>query len=450
MAENKLSRAAGLDANSECISASLDLFSAPLKDVSLERCYYQELWPTPPLSDGANMISFHIPVSEDYTDASESLVQLAVKIQKADGSDGAAQTTADSYGLINLPVSSLFQSVNIRLNDTLVTDSFGTYPFTSFLQVLLNYGHESRKTRLRLCGWVDDTDPTAKDAETATDTGFKTRADWTTGAKVLHLLGPVFSGIFNQQRLLPPLLPIYIDFIKSTNEFAIIRSKAGANYQYKIISMKMLIRRVRPTASTKLTIEKQLQSRPARYPITHSYCKPMFIPEKTVNISFSDIWTGSNVPKFCLLALMRQSDFNGNYETSPFYFSPNKMKSMSISFGGFTYPSLEFKPDFKANGQWLRSYYSLMLNSFKLDSANMVTYDLFATYFTLWIIDLGQFSLAATDHVTAKNELSARLDINFEDSASTTAPALVCLMYAENDQEIQIDKNRVITKDFVC
>ena len=89
------------------------------------------------------MISFHIPVSEDYMDPSESLVQLAVKIQKADGTDGGAQTTADSYGLINMPVSSLFQSVNIRLNDSLVTDSFGTYGFTSFFQTLLNFPIEN-------------------------------------------------------------------------------------------------------------------------------------------------------------------------------------------------------------------------------------------------------------------------------------------------------------------
>ena len=447
--ENKLSRAAGLDANSECIHAALDLFSSPVKDVSLERCYYQEVWPTPPLSDGANMISFHIPTSEEYTDASECLVQLSVEVNKADGANGpATQTSGDSYGLINMPLTSLFQNVNIRLNDTLVSDSFGTYPFLCQWQTLLNYGHESRKTRLRLCGWTDDFDPSIKDATTASS--FKDRAAWTSGANVAHFIGPIFSGIFNQQRLLPSLLPIYIDFILAKPEFAITRSKADENYTFKIKTMKLLIRRVQPTASTKLSIERQLQTRPAIYPITHSYCKPLFIPQKTVTFSIPDIWSGTNVPKFCMISLLKLTDFNGDYTTSPFTFSPNRVKSLSISFGGYTYPSLEFKPDWSNNGQWLRSYYSLMLNSFKLDAANMITYDVYAKWYTTFVIETGQFSLSATDHTSTKTELSARLDINFESEAATLNPALVALMYCEHDNSIMIGKNRVITKDYVC
>ena len=65
-------------------------------------------------------------------------------------------------------------------------------------------------------------------------------------------------------------------------------------------------------------------------------------------------------------------------------------------------------------------------------------------------IETGQFSLSATDHTSTKTELSARLDINFESEAATLNPALVALMYCEHDNSIMIDKNRVITKDYVC
>lgn len=138
--ENKLNQAAGLDPAGECVSAALDIFSGPLVETAIERCYYSEIHPITPVSDTQSTVSFHVPSSEDFTDLSESWVSVKIKIDQINATtaavtNGAAQTATDSYGLLNQPAASLFSSVNVRLNDTLLSDSYATYPYLSYLQV---------------------------------------------------------------------------------------------------------------------------------------------------------------------------------------------------------------------------------------------------------------------------------------------------------------------------
>ena len=145
--------------------------------------------------------------SEDFTDLSESWIKLKVKITTT-GTAGddrgkqiacGAQTETNSYALVNQPISSLFQSVNIRLNDSLLSDNYGNYPYLSYLTSIFNYSSDVRNTRLRLAGFCTDLDPDANTAHGAAPaSSFKTRAGWTTAAAQPTFIGPIFHGLFHQ------------------------------------------------------------------------------------------------------------------------------------------------------------------------------------------------------------------------------------------------------------
>ena len=49
---------------------------------------------------------------------------------------------------VNNWLHSLFSQVDVHLNDTLVTPSSNTYPFRSYVETLLSYGAEAKKTQL--------------------------------------------------------------------------------------------------------------------------------------------------------------------------------------------------------------------------------------------------------------------------------------------------------------
>ena len=57
-------RVAGIDESRECVSSSLDLFSDPLVEASIDHTYFSVINPLAPLSDSSSQISFQIPPCE--------------------------------------------------------------------------------------------------------------------------------------------------------------------------------------------------------------------------------------------------------------------------------------------------------------------------------------------------------------------------------------------------
>ena len=451
----KLSRAAGLDSTTECISSSLELFSKPYMDVSLDRCYYSEIQPTTAISDTANMISFLIPPSQDFSDLSESYVELKVQILKPDGTKTDAQAATDSYALINQPVSSLFSSVNVRLNDQLLSDSYGTHPYKAYLQTILNFGSDA-SARLELMGYVPDLTPTTMEAHSAAPaTSFKKRGEWMAESNIRTFIGPIHHDLFNQNRLLIPLIPLHLDFIKVSDSFGILRNKDktatdNTDYKFKITSMKLMIRRVKTTPSVKLNIERQLETKPAIYPLNQTSVKPLFIDANQKTATFENCFGGKGIPRLCLLMLCRQSAYRGAYKENPFMWEHNNLTSLKISFNGLSYPNPEFRPQYTVSEgkNWTREFYSLMNNTLKLDQGSFITYELFKKYYCIYNLDLGHFTSTLLDHTLPRQDVSARLDITFDPSQTNTA-ALVAMLYTEHDCELRITSSRSVEKDYI-
>ena len=207
MMNSKLTHASGVVAE-ECISGSLDVFSPPIMETAVDTTYMTEHLPTNAITDSANSISFHIEGSQDMCDLAESTVQVRCKICKSDGSILDAFTapegtpsSGNSVGFIQMPVTSLFSSLVFRLNDQLLSDSFSTYPFVSYIQTLLNFSSDARKSRLQLMGFYEDLDPTVTACHAAApSSGYKTRASLTARGRQATFIGPIFHGLFSQSR----------------------------------------------------------------------------------------------------------------------------------------------------------------------------------------------------------------------------------------------------------
>ena len=62
--DKKIVRVAGIDESRKCVSSSLDLFSDPLVEASIDHTYFSVINPLAPLSDSSSQISFQIPPCE--------------------------------------------------------------------------------------------------------------------------------------------------------------------------------------------------------------------------------------------------------------------------------------------------------------------------------------------------------------------------------------------------
>ena len=79
-----------------------------------------------------------------YLDLNNSRLHVLAKITKADGTNIDANTA----GLINLTLHSMYREIGMELNGRNVGDTSQLYPYGSVLDSLLNFCKEVQETRL--------------------------------------------------------------------------------------------------------------------------------------------------------------------------------------------------------------------------------------------------------------------------------------------------------------
>ena len=444
----------------ECASSCLDLWSKPLVETAVLGSYISEYEPSNGLVESSNSIQFRIPSSSDFTDLSQSYFMLKVKITKSTGADlsqfvqtdaaAVPPTVNNSVAFVQNVANSIFSNLSFRVNEELLSDSFGTQHYTSYMQQILNYSEPARKSRLTLLGWSDDENPSSNDAAAAAaSTGYKKRAEWTAESKEATFISNIFTPLCSQDRYLLPYTPLFFEWTKSTPEFCLHSNAPTPNFKYKITSMRMNIRRIKVQASVKMAIENKLVKQPALYPIRYAFCKPLFIDQGLKSVSWEDVFNGRNIPNCCAISFVTQESFRGTQTTSPYNFETFQLSHLRMTIDSEIQPSpVGFYPEYVAakRKNWTKEYLSLQNDEIKLNDGKFITYSNFATGNAIYFFNFGREYSQGQDCTEPKMPGRVRLDVNFN-SASNNA-ALTALIYTESDEIIAIDSQRRVTRDF--
>ena len=138
----------------EGVKSELDLFAVPPTQTSIEHGGWIEHQPITSLDSGGP-IEFVVPGAGDaYIDLANTYLLVRAKVVRGVGTDIADDTPVAP---VNNWLHSLFSQVDVHLNDTLVTPSSNTYPFRAYVETLLSYGAEAKKTQLTSQLWYKDT-----------------------------------------------------------------------------------------------------------------------------------------------------------------------------------------------------------------------------------------------------------------------------------------------------
>ena len=96
-----------------------------------------------------------IPGTGDaYLDLANTYLRIRAKVVRGVGTDLAPDTPVAP---VNNWLHSIISKVDVCLNDTLVTPSSNTYPFRAYVDTVLSYGAEAKKTQLISQLWYKDT-----------------------------------------------------------------------------------------------------------------------------------------------------------------------------------------------------------------------------------------------------------------------------------------------------
>ena len=364
-----------------CVKSELDLFTVPPTQTVIEKGQFVEFHPLSSVKDGGP-IEFSISGSgEEYMDFSASHIHVKVKVLKA---DGKVLTDADSVAPVNLFLHSLFSQVDVSLNERNISSSTNTYPYRAYIETLLNYGEDAKKSLLTCEGFFKDTQPEKIDfkADDA-DVGLIKRSKLIEDSQTVDLIGQLHCDIFQQNRLMINMVDIKIKMIRSKPEFCLVSPTTG--YKVVLEHASMFIRKVKVNPAVSIAHAKALEKTSCKYPIDRVICKTYSISKGSYSFLQDNVFLGL-MPKRVILTCIDNAAMNGDYLKNPFLFSHHDANFVSIYVDGQPVPTKPLELNF-SSGNYTRAYYSLF-SGFHNDKGIYLSQEEYANGHVLYAFDL--------------------------------------------------------------
>lgn len=421
----------------ECVKSELDLFALPSTQTSIESGQWIHYKPISSLSDDGP-IEFQVPgTGDDYIDLSHTLIHIKAKITQAEGGESIAVAPVNNW------LHSLFNQLDIYLNQKLISPPNNTYAYRAYIENLLNYGPAAKKSHLTCGLWYEDT-PGKMDVTDDSNEGFRIRKN--IARSEIEMIGHLHADIFNQDKFLINGVSMGVKLVRSREVFNLMSPSAATKFKVTINDASLIIRRARINPSVLLAHEKVLASTTAKYPITRAEVKVLTIPSDIQGKTLDNIFLGQ-VPKRCIVGFVNNSAFNGNLASNPFNFDNFNISSFSLYVDGQQVPSKTLQPSF-SNKIYTTAYHTLFSGTgiHFLNEGNDISIENYPLGNCLMAFDLTpDLSANSSAHWNLIRHGSVRLEVRFETPLTKT---INCIVYAEFDNIIEINKNRDVSVDY--
>jgi len=429
------------------MKTELDLFSLPPTQTSIEKSDWIEYKPIASLTDDAP-IDFSIPgFGEEYLDLSHTLLSVKLKIIQSDGSDlpKETDTVAVNVAPVNNFLHSLFDQVDIFLNQKLVSTSTSNYMYRAYIETLLNYGTDSKNTHLTGAMYYSDT--AGKMVDFTGNTGLVKRKTIAAQSAIIELLGPIHCDIMNMEKYLLNGVELKLKFVRTRDSFSLIAPKG--EYKVKMLDATLKIRKVKINPAILLAHSKNLERFNAKYPITRVETKVSTIAAGLSSYSCNNIILGQ-IPKRIIIGFVSNKTYNGDFKLNPYNFHHYNLNHLSLYVDGQQVPSKPLQPDF-SNNLYAECYHTLFsgTNIFYANTYNHnITKEDFIGGYTLYAFDLtSDLSASNNAHWNLIRHGSVLVELKF---GSPLTESVNMILYAEFDNVIEIDKRRNVSIDFGC
>ena len=341
--------------SAECTLSELDLFSAPMTQLSIEDKKYQECQPLSALSDNLP-IEFFIPRDgEKYLDMNDTMLHRRVKITEKNGNDIPADT---AVSLISYPLKTIFSQCDVILGDRLISQSSATHPYRAMIETLLNYSEDTLKSQFTAVLFYKDTAGAMDSIVTnnGPNNRLNQRAVFTEESREVDLLGPLHADIFFCERLLLNSVDLRIKLIRSNDAFCLMGTRTS-EFTLKITAASLFVKKVSVSPAVRLGHAAALMKRNALYPLSRVTVKTYSIHENSRICNQENLFLGT-IPKYVILEMVHHDAFTGRRDLSPFNFKHNDVEYLALCQDGRQVPAKAFQPQFD-RGNSVREFYHM-------------------------------------------------------------------------------------------
>ena len=343
----------------ECAKSELDIFLVPPTQTSIESGGWVEYNPISSIADGT-AIEFSVGGSgQDYIDLANTQLYVRVQLMK---NNNTRIDLNDHVAPVNLFLHSLFSEVDLKLNDTLVSSTNGTYAYRSYLETLLSFGPAAKKSQLTSALYYKDIGGSFEDGDpgdvNALNQGLKSRHALVDNGRVVDMLGCIHSDLFFQDKYLPSDVGMRMRFVRSKDAFCLMSNTPQQLFKVKILDCKLFVRKVKLSPSVFLAHAKGLERSNAKFPIRRVICKTFTVPRGNLDFSQESLFSGQ-LPTRLVIACVDNDAFNGNYEKNPFNFKHYNLTQLKVYLDGQQQNHIKpLEPNF-AEHQYIGAYMSL-------------------------------------------------------------------------------------------
>lgn len=427
--------------SAECTLAELDLFSAPMTQLSIEDKKYQECQPLSALNDNSP-IEFFIPGDgEKYLDLNDTMLHLRVKITERDGSDIPPDA---GVALINYPLNTIFSQCDVILGDRLISQSSATHPYRAMIETLLNFSEDTLKSQFSAGLFYKDT-AGAMDSiviNNGPNKGIKQRAVFTAESREVDLLGPLHADIFFCERLLLNSVDLRIKLIRNSDAFSLMGTR-DSQFALKITSASLFVKKVTVSPAVRLGHAAALMKGNALYPLSRVSVKTYSIPENSRICNQENLFLGA-MPKYVVLGMVHHDAFTGRRDLSPFNFRHNDVEYLALCQDGRQVPAKAFQPQFD-RGNSVREFYHMFSATGRhlKDLPLSIDRREFNEGYALFAFNLEPSEDA--DALSPVSNGNLRLEMRFRVPLPQTTTLIV---YACYDSILEIDSKRQVLVDY--
>ncbi|XP_074098900.1 uncharacterized protein F54H12.2-like [Cotesia typhae] len=427
----------------ECAKTELELFTLPPTQTTIESSQWVHYKPISSLTDNSP-IEFVVQGQEDeYIDLAHTMLRLCVGITRR--SPVTASAHPPKVAPINNFMHSIFSQVDVLFNQKPVSAPNNLYPYRAYIETLLNYGADAKKSHLTTVGWCCDT-PGKMDSLTDENLGLKKRKELLTCDKTADFIGHLHCDVFNQERFLINGVEMRLRLTCARDTFCLMDDTVNGCV-YNISDASLLVRRAKISPGTLLAHACMLAKTTAKYPLTRVEVKAVSMAAGVHGETMDNILHGQ-IPRRLIIGFVDNKAFNGDASMNPFNFQNFGINYLSLYVDGRQIPSKPLQPDFGNRMNYIDAYHTLFSGTgiHFLNEGNSIDRFDYPNGYCLYAFDLTpDLSANSNTHWNLIKHGTVRIEVRFDKALATTTN---CIVYAEYESVLEIDASRQVTIDF--
>ena len=425
----------------ECSKSELDVSSVPPTMSAMQDGQWTEHYPISALNNTAPIEFIIPPQTEKWTDLNQSYIYIKFKVLQPDGTDLGGGTETST---VNNLFHSLFNNIDLYLNNKLISSSTDTYPYRAYIENLLSYNNESKDTQLKALELWDKDTATHMQDNTAggANTGWKLRKLRIALSRSCELIGRLHLDMFLQEKYIPNGIEIRLKLNRASTNFCLMGTAPG---KIEIQQVGFNIRTVELLPAVANDLNQAIAQHNMKIPIRRTVVKTFTIPNGQRSKIDDHLFLGQ-LPKRIIIGMVRNSDMNGDPASNPFDFRHFNLSKLEVSVDGKAIHNKAYQPNF-TTGECLRSYMSLYQATGALGQNRSMGLTLtdYKSGYTLWGFDLTADQGSEEGQLHPIKTGNLRIDLQFAEALTAVINVIV---FAEFDNQVEINSIREIITDY--